>query len=128
LGGFADEIHVVQVLVLILCLAAAVGGCADAAAGRARLRHRFRVFDLDSLEALRLDKQLEVGDRLRRPRDLKYIGAEVRDLGFDVDIGALDDCDHRDQRGDTHGQAKDGKQSAHSMRTQRKQAFRNVVI
>ncbi len=51
-------------------------------------------------------REIDHGERCSG--DAKNVGSEVGDLLFDVDVRALHDGHHGDQRGDTHGQAEHG--------------------
>ena len=54
-------------------------------------------------------------------RDAEDVGAEVGDLLLDVEVGALHQGHHGDQRGDAHGQAEHRQRRAQLVRADRRQ-------
>ena len=95
---------------------AAVQGRADQLAVRATVGERLHVVGVEEAVALRLGERDEIGDGERHAADAEDVGAEVGDLLLDIEIRALHQRHHRDQRGDPHRQAEDRQRCAQLVR------------
>ena len=57
-------------------------------------------------------EQREIGDGERQAAHAEDIGAEVGDLLFDVEVRALHQRHHGDERGDAHDESENGERGA----------------
>ena len=62
--------------------------------------------------ALGARKKREIGDGERKAADAEDVSDEVGDLLFDVEVRALHQGHHGDERGDAHDESKDGERGA----------------
>src|SRR6185437_3678427 len=77
------------------------------------------LFERDDLAFLKLDVVVVAGDELRLLGDGEDVGALLVDLGGDVDLCAVDERHHGDQRGDTDHHAEQREDGAHLVRPKR---------
>ncbi|MGA2770244.1 MAG: hypothetical protein ABSG26_05460 [Bryobacteraceae bacterium] len=103
-GRVAVHGGVVELVVLVAQRRAAADGGAHHLALAAALGERLHVLGVKKAVAQRLGEDREIGDHKGYARNAKDVGAEVGDLLFDVEIGALDQRHHGDEGGDPHGQ------------------------
>ena len=103
-GRVAVHGGVVEFVVLVAERGAAADGGAHHLATAAALGERLHVLGVKIAVALRFGEDREIGHHKGQARNAKDVGAQVGDLLFDVDIGALHQGHDGDESGDPHGQ------------------------
>ena len=123
----AVEVYVLILFVAESCPHGGAGRGTDLLAIRTTFGDRAYVVQLDLLVLERLDDDVEVRHCKRRARYLEDVGTEIGDLVFHIEIRALYDGHHRDERGHPHRQPKNGQRSAQLVSAQGAEALGEVV-
>src|SRR5207248_803441 len=124
--GLAGEVHILHLMIAIAGAHRDAGSSANLSTGGTLVGDGLHVVQFDLPVFQGFDDDIEVGDGKGRARHLKNIGAQIRNLFFDEDVGALHNGHHGDEGGDTHSQAQHGERSAQLVGAQGTEALDKI--
>ncbi len=121
--SLSGEAHVRHFFVAVSRPDSGTDGGANFLAGWATVGYGAHIIHVYFFELEGLDDDIEIGDGKGRARNLEDVGAEVCDFLLDVQVGALDEGHHGDQRSYTHGESEHGERGAELVGAQGVEAF-----